>query len=144
MVFFYLHHFLNMLQCSFVQLLQKPMPSLLNSLFCILLPIPVITHANIIIYQSIGTHGEIRLTQTPPNQPYQILTLHHPTNTTPSATKDAHLMQQCRLLKDNLQALNAGGIIQEIDAQGKTTTLTAEQITVHKAQTEQALKTHCS
>lgn len=92
------------------------------------------------VYQSTGKYGEPRYSQFPPSGAYRTLHLPQPKNAKPAPTDK---QKQCQILHDNLMALNAGGIIHEIDKQGNKTELTPEQIKERKTQTEQALQAHC-
>lgn len=91
------------------------------------------------IYYSIGTHGEPRYSQLPPQGSFQVLHFHHKT----PITHDPIKQQQCQTLRDNLAALSANGAIYEIDAKGSRHEMTAKQIHDRKTQTEQALQAHC-
>lgn len=92
------------------------------------------------VYQSTGKYGEPRYSQFPPSGAYRTLHLPQSKNAKPAPTDK---QKQCQILHDNLMALNAGGIIHEIDKQGNKTELTPEQIKERKTQTEQALQAHC-
>lgn len=89
------------------------------------------------VYYSIGTHGEPLYSQLPPQGSFQVLHFHY------KAPSDPIKQQQCQTLRDNLAALSAGGTIHEIDATGNRHEMTDKQVQDRKAETEQALQTHC-
>lgn len=94
------------------------------------------------VYHSIGKFGEPTYSQFPPQGRYTVLNFHLPA--APKAQPTTDIQRQCQILRDNLAALDAGGIIHEIDDTGKQTELNADEIALRKSQTQNALRQYCS
>lgn len=91
-----------------------------------------------VVYKSTGQHGEARFSQLPPiDRKFQVVPvyyLHPPTRVASDA---------CGYLTINLQTLQSGGKIFEMDAQGKQHQMSAEAIQAKISDIQSALREHC-
>lgn len=119
------------------------MNSLLHCSFIFLLFSTFQNSIAIPIYQSIGKHGELLYGQFPPQGQHTVLNFYSPKPSNKPEPTTSEKQKQCQTLRSNLNALNTGDAVYEIDAQGNQKQLTADEITLRKSQTQTALKEHC-
>ncbi|PNP97381.1 hypothetical protein AZ602_07300 [Moraxella sp. RCAD0137] len=91
-----------------------------------------------VFYKSTGQHGEALFSQMPPIdrkfQTVPVYYLHPPLRTASDA---------CRYLSINLQTLQSGGNIVEVDEQGRRRPMSAEAIQAKITDIQDAVREHC-
>ncbi len=91
-----------------------------------------------VVYKSTGQHGEALFSQMPPIdrkfQAVPVYYLHPPFRTASDA---------CRYLSINLQTLQSGGNIVEVDEQGRRRPMSAEAIQAKITDIQNAVREHC-
>lgn len=96
----------------------------------------------ITIYHSIGQHGEAYYSQFPPQGKFEILNFYQPKASTKDSQENIK-QQQCQILHNNLNALNQGVGVQEIDKNGTSRQLSLDEIKARTKETKNAITTHC-
>lgn len=143
-----------------------------TALLALVLGTPIAFANTYTVYKSVGTHGEVKYTQTAPKgvKNVEVLQIRYDgrqnntgelapppvdANETAEQNKTSELerrlkemeerenAQRCRTLRNNLANLNIGGKIYEMDDKGNRTYLNSQEVDTRRTRVQQAISEFC-